>query len=167
MEVSGSRVFSFSTDLAFNFSKILEMKKYILFTTLGVSLAILSHAQKVKPANVPQAVQSAFSKKYPAARAVTWEKEKGNFEANWGGKSGEDHSVQFTPAGEFLESVQAISISQLPKPVLEYVKENFKGAEITEAGRVTDANGKISFEAEVNRKDLVFDKDGKFVKTEE
>ena len=41
--------------------------------------------------------------KYPEAKNVGWEKENGNYEANWGGKSGEDNSVQFTPSGSLLK----------------------------------------------------------------
>jgi hypothetical protein len=115
---------------------------------------------------VPAAVKSALAKKYPEATKVSWEKEKGNYEANWGGRSGEDNSVQFTPAGNFIEIVKAIPVSELPAPVLAYVKEHYKGTKITEAGRVTDAKGKISYEAEVNRKDIIFDEKGNFVKAE-
>ena len=115
---------------------------------------------------VPAAVKSALSKKYPHASKVTWEKEKGNYEANWGGKSGENNSVQFTPNGEFIEIVKTIPVSQLPGPVPAYVKEHYKDAKITEAGKVTDAANKHSYEAEVNRKDIIFDENGNFVKTE-
>ena len=115
---------------------------------------------------VPPAVKTALSKKYPNASKVTWEKENGNYEANWGGKSGEDNSVQFTPAGDFIEIVNAIPVSQLPEPVIVYVNKHYKGAKISEAGKVTDAKGKLSYEAEVNRKDLIFDEKGNFVKAE-
>ena len=144
------------------------MKKYvtsILFATL--LLAGISYGQKVKKSEVPAPVTSALAKKYPEAKNVTWEKEKGNYEANWGGKSGEDKSVVFTPAGEFVEMVKAIPVSSLPKPVIAYVKEHYKNARITEAGRVTDAKGKITYEAEVNKKDVIFDEKGNFVKVEE
>ena len=70
-----------------------------------------------KKVTVPPAVKTALSKKYPNASKVTWEKENGNYEANWGGKSGEDNSVQFTPAGDFIEIVNAIPVSQLPTPL--------------------------------------------------
>ena len=72
----------------------------------------------MKKIQVPVPVKSALLKKYPDAKKVTWEKEKGNYEANWGGKSGEDNSVQFTPAGNFIEIVKAIPVSELPKPYL-------------------------------------------------
>jgi hypothetical protein len=115
---------------------------------------------------VPEVVKKALLNKYPQASKVTWEKENGNYEANWGGKSGEDNSVQFTPKGDFIEIVNAISVSQLPVSVIAYVKEHYKGAKISEAGKVTDAKGKTSYEAEVNRKDIIFDENGNFVQAE-
>lgn len=140
------------------------MKKYALLILLSACLfAGITYAQKI---SVPAVVKSALRNKYPHASHVTWEKENGNYEANWGGKSGEDNSVQFTPAGEFIEIVNAISVSQLPKPVLTYVKQHYKGTKITEAGRVTDAHGKISYEAEVKGKDVLFDANGNFIKAE-
>ncbi len=143
------------------------MKKYLLsFFVASVLLVTAVTAQDLKSSNVPAAVKSALLKKYPEAKKVSWEKEHGNYEANWGGNSGEDNSVQFTPDGEFIEIVKAISVSELPKAVPGYVKQHYKGAKITEAGKVTDAKGKLSYEAEVNRKDIIFDENGSFVKAE-
>lgn len=121
-------------------------------------------AQKVKNTDVPAVVKTALMKKYPEATGVNWEKEKGNFEANWGGKSKEDNSVVFTPDGSFVEMVVAIPVSSLPAGVSAYVKKNYPGAKITEAGKVTDAAGKTSYEAEVKGKDLIFDEAGNFIK---
>ncbi len=135
---------------------------FLLATVTGVAV----HAQDLKSNNVPGTVKSALLKKYPEAAKASWEKEKGNYEANWGGKSGEDNSVMFTPSGEFIEMVKAIPVSQLPAPVLSYVKAHYKGAKITEAGKATDAKGKMSYEAEVNKKDVIFDEKGNFVKEE-
>ncbi len=115
---------------------------------------------------VPAAVKAAFLRKYREASGVTWEKEYGNYEANWGGKSGEDHSAQFTPSGNFIEIVNTIPVSDLPKNTFAYVKEHYKGAKITEAGKATDAKGKIFYEAEVHGRDVIFDEKGNFVKAE-
>jgi hypothetical protein len=144
--------------------KNIIMKKYLFAALMAAGLVAGAFAQK-KP-GVPQVVKTAFAQKYPEAKHVTWEKEKGNYEGNWGGKSGEDHSALFTPAGNFVEIVDAISISQLPAPALAYVKAHYKGAKIAEAGKVTDAKGKTSYEAEVNKKDIVFDERGNFVQVE-
>ena len=146
------------------------MKRFLIFASFVFAVCTSAFAQKEKEARekitVPAAVKSALSKKYPSASKVTWEKENGNYEANWGGKSGEDNSVQYTPTGEFIEIVNAIPVSQLPAPVTTYIKSHYKGAKITEAGRVTDAQGKTTYEAEVNRKDIIFDEKGNFVKAE-
>ena len=91
-------------------------------------------AQNLKEKDVPQTVKDAFVKKYPDAKKVSWEKEKGNYEANQGGKSGQDNSVTFTPTAIFLEIVEAIPVSQLPSNVAPYVAKHYNGAKITEAG---------------------------------
>ncbi len=149
------------------------MKKILAFLPLVFAMWCSSLAQKKEVENennehikVPTVVQETFQKKYPDAKNVAWEKEDGNYEANWGGKSGEDNSVQFMPSGDFIEIIKAIPVSQLPKNVMAYVKEHYNGAKITEAGMVTDAQGKLSYEAEVNRKDILFDESGNFLKAE-
>ncbi len=141
------------------------MKKHLI-VSIPVMLLLLNtaKAQSIKHDAIPATVKSALKQKYPKAAKVTWEKEKGNYEANWGGKSGEDLSVQFTPRGEFIEQVQAIKVDGLLSTISTYVKQHYKGAKITKAGKVTDAKGNNYFEAEVKGKDLVFDKKGDFVK---
>jgi hypothetical protein len=140
------------------------MKKKLLFAIAIATAAVSVKAQDIKTKDVPAVVKSACEKKYPEATKVSWEKEKGNYEANWGGKSGEDNSVQFTPSGTFVEIVKAISIRDLPKAVAPYVKAHYKGAKIREAGRVTDAAGKTMYEAEIKGGDLIFDENGNFLK---
>ena len=143
------------------------MKKSLLVGSLIIFSFTALFAQKVKNNDVPAAVKSALEKKYPEAKNVNWEKEHGNYEANWGGKSHEDNSVQFTPAGEFVEYVKAIPVNELPHAVTSYVREYYQGKKITEAGKGTDAKGKTFYEAEVNGKDILFDENGKFVKAED
>jgi len=140
------------------------MKKKVLFAVIALGAAINLNAQDIKSKDVPQVVKTALSTKYPEAKKVSWEKEKGNFEANWGGKSGEDNSAVFTPSAQFVEIVKAIKISDLPKSVAPYVAANYKGAKIKEAGKVTDAAGKTMYEAEIKGGDLIFDENGKFIK---
>lgn len=125
-----------------------------------------AYGQDIKTKDVPQAVQHALTQKYPQATKVSWEKEKGNYEANWGGRSGEDHSVLFTPSGEFVELVTAIPVSGLPSAIAPYVHAHYPGAKITEAGKVTDAKGTVYYEAEVKGRDLRFDEKGNFLKAD-
>src|ERR1700744_1344496 len=134
----------------------MNRKQFALSLTL-LAAAATTQAQDLKTKDVPANVKEALAKKSPEATKVNWEKEKGNYEANWGGKSGEDTSVQFTPAGDFVEEVNAIPVGQLPAKVADYVKANYKGAKIREAGKITDAKGAKMLEAEIKGKDLIFD----------
>lgn len=141
------------------------MKKNVLSVLLLTCIFTTTViAQDLKEKDIPATVKAAFVKKYPEAKKVSWEKEKGNFEANWGGKSGEDNSAVFTPAAAFIELVQSIPISQLPPSVSVYVKQHYKNRVIKEAGKVIDASGKHMFEAEIKGKDLIFDEKGVFIK---
>ena len=139
------------------------MKKIVLAAAIALITGDLQ-AQDLKAKDVPAVVREALAKKYPEAIKVSWEKEKGNYEANWGGKSGEDNSVSFKPDGTFVEIVKAISISALPKNIAPYIKEHYNGARIREAGKVTDAAGKTMYEAEIKGGDLIFDENGRFLK---
>jgi hypothetical protein len=139
------------------------MKKMFLMGIALVAAGSLK-AQDIKASAVPKMVKSALMSKFPKATKVSWEKEKGNYEANWGGKSGEDNSAMFTTAGVFIEIVNAIPISALPASIAPYVAKNYKGTKIKEAGKVTDAAGKTMYEAEIKGGDLVFDEKGNFIK---
>lgn len=141
------------------------MNKIATASVVCLTLFIVtSYGQDIKADKVPAPVKAALGKKYPEAKGMLWEKENGNYEANWGGKSGEDNSVQFTPSGDFVEIVQAMPVSQLPSAALTYIKDHYKGVKISEAGKVTDAKGRVTYEATVNKKELVFDESGNFVK---
>ena len=126
-------------------------------------LGLMIGAYAQKGITVPTAVKNSLMKKYPESSKVTWEKEKGNFEANWGGKSGEGNSATFTPSGNFVEIVNAIPVNKLPVSVGPYVKAHFNGATIKEAGKITNAKGKQSYEVEIKGKDLIFDLNGMYL----
>lgn len=141
------------------------MKKYLIVTAAAGTLLTTALFAQGK-ITVPKVVKDAFAQKFADAKNVTWEKEKGNYEANWGGKSGEDNSVLYTPSGQFIEMAKAIPVAQLPAASLSYLKAHYQKASVNEAALVTDANGKITYEAEVAHKDVVFDQSGKYLKTE-
>jgi Putative beta-lactamase-inhibitor-like, PepSY-like len=141
------------------------MKKFLICVLfLSGTVTSIVVGQDLKSKDVPEAVKTAFAQKYPDTKKVSWEKEKGNYEANWGGKSGEDSSVTFTPSANFVEIVIALPVNQLPASVAPYVSSHYKGAKIREAGKITDAAGRHMFEAEIKDKDLIFDEKGSFLK---
>jgi hypothetical protein len=148
------------------------MKKILGAAVIMLALNTLSFAQEKEAGHqkitVPAVVKQANVDRYPQSKnyRVTWEKEKGNYEANWGGKDGEANSAMYTPSGKFIEIVKAIPTKDLPKGVLTYSKEHYKTTKFDDVGRATDATGKISYEVEINGKDVIFDENGNFVKEE-
>ncbi|MEO6707173.1 MAG: PepSY-like domain-containing protein [Ginsengibacter sp.] len=148
------------------------MKKILGLTAILFALCSITFAQENKGGNhhinIPAVVKNANTKKYPESKKhfITWEKEKGNYEANWGGKDGEANSVTYTPSGTFIEIVKEIPTQDLPKGVLSYVKVHYKKAKWGDIGKVLDANGKTSYEVEINKKDVIFDEKGNFIKEE-
>ena len=148
------------------------MKKLLGFAAIMLALNTASFAQENEGVhehiNVPAVVKKANMEKYPESKMhhITWEKENGNYEANWGGKDGEANSVQYTPSGKFIEIVKEIPVKDLPKGVFTYVNEHHKGAKLGDVGRVTDAMRKTSYELEIHGKDVLFDESGNYVKEE-
>ncbi len=131
---------------------------------IAISMSITAIAQKINSAQVPIVVRSAFATAYPAVKTIKWEKEKGNFEAGFK-QSDNTMSALFKSDGTPLESEMEIKTTLLPAPVLDYVKQHYKGAKIKEAAKITKTDGEVSYEAEVNGKDLLFNSKGTYIKS--
>ena len=132
------------------------MKKILLFVALLLSVNVVS-AQKLRSSKIPMAVKTAFTKAQPSIKKVSWSKEDANFEASFDNAQGKDMSVVLTPAGEIVETELEIAFSELPQAA----QIALKGKKVKETAKITDAKGNVKFEAEVGRKDLLFDANGK------
>lgn len=130
---------------------------------VSVSIAFTAFAQKLDVSKVPAAVKVSFAKQYPGTTAK-WEKEDGKYEASFKQKA-HTMSAMFELNGTFTESETDMKVSDLPATVLSYVKENYKGKNIKEGAKITKADGTVNYEAEVNGMDVIFDSNGKFLKT--
>ena len=143
------------------------MKRLFLTGTLAVSLAACSSAQKTdkkqKESKIPVKVEEAFKKHYPSIQKVAWEKEGLNYEAEFENSETET-SVVIDPSGKILETETEMETSSLPKAALDYVEKNYKGQKVKEAAKMVLGDGTIRYEAEVNKKDLIFDSNGAFIK---
>lgn len=138
--------------------------KTVTFLLAGLAIASLANAQKVNDAIVPAQVKAAFAKQFTEAKAVKWEKEKGNFEAGFT-VNGVKHSAIIAKDGGVLETEVTCTLADLPAAAKMYLSKNFAGKKIKEVATITNAKGVTTFEAEVNGKDLIFDKAGKFLRT--
>lgn len=120
-------------------------------------------AQKMHKKEVPVSVKVSFEKHYSSIKEVKWDKVGEMFEASFD-LNKIDNSVLFDAKGNILETEVEIESNQLPKGVLEYVKNNYKGKNVKEAAKITDAQGKVNYEAEIIGLGLLFDSKGKFIK---
>jgi len=137
------------------------MKKFTMLAMLVLFVSFAS-AKHLKENEVPSAVKSTFQKQFPEAKKLEWEKEDGNFEAEF-----EINKVEMTATidkdGKLLETETEIAISELPKEVIAYTKEHCKAKKIKEASKIVDSKGVTTYEAEVKGKKMTFDNNGKFI----
>lgn len=139
-----------------------------IITTIALSLVVcFASAQKVKEAEVPATVKDAFAKKYAGAKVEKWEKENGDFEAEFDWNKAE-MSALFDATGTFKEEETEIKTAALPAGAKDHCTKNYAGWKIDEASKITDASGKVSYEAEIEKgkeeMELFFDESGTFTK---
>ena len=143
------------------------MKKlHILLLTVLSSLTQVGLAQKINESEVPSIVKENFAKKYPGVKALKWEKENSDFEVGFYMDKVQSSAI-FDPSGNFKEFEQEMSVSEMPKAIIDYSIQNYHGFHITEAARITDANGKTFYELEMDKGkkhfELLFDLQGNFI----
>jgi hypothetical protein len=137
------------------------MKKLFIILILFLAVSAV-FAQKANTKEIPSDVKLKFESLYPQASAVKWTKEEANYEAEFRDKDVE-MSVVIDSKGNLLETEQEIPVNSLPESVTNYIASTYPGKKITEAAKITDAKGTVTYEAEVGRKDVIFDANGKIV----
>ena len=138
------------------------MKKLLTVAALLAAGCPYLFAQKLAASKVPANVRATFAKMYPSANAK-WEVEAGKYEAGFK-QGGNTMSVLIDKDGVLAETETGIKVTALPAPVLAYVKEHYAGKVIKEGAKITRADGTVTYEAEVEGKDVIFDASGKFIK---
>lgn len=138
------------------------MKKTILLLVVGFT-TFNACAQKMKDADIPATVKTAFAKQYPVVKDVKWELEDGKYEAGFDLNKVKT-SVLIDPSGNITETETKIAVSALPKTIADYCAKNYADKKIAEASKIIDAKGVITYEAEINKMDVLFDTNGKFIK---
>lgn len=113
----------------------------------------------------PAAAKTAFAKAFPGAEKAKWEKEKKGYEVEFT-SGGKQMSAVYDKTGAIKETEEDIKPADLPAAVVSYVKAHYPKDSIKEAAKITLPNGTVNYEAEVNKKDLIFDAAGKFIREE-
>ena len=137
------------------------MRRSVIIVVVLV-LSTIAFAQKVKATKVPEIVTKSLMTKYPNAKNIKWDKEENNYEASFENNKTEN-SVLFNLNGKIIETEVEISTAQLPKSILSYLSKNYKDQKVKEAAKIISKKGIVTYEAEINGKDLIFDENGKLL----
>lgn len=140
------------------------MKKLILVLAIaGISAHV--QAQKVKTSSVPVAVTTAFNKSHQTVKEVEWSlKDGNNYEAEY--KEGKvEMFTKYDASGNLMETKMEIAGSELPAPVMSYIKQNYKEDEVKKAFKITDSYSTVTYKAKVKDMILLFDSNGTFIKS--
>ena len=133
--------------------------KNLAITALVLLFSLTTFAQK----DIPAEVKAAFAKQYPEIKKVKWENEDGKFEAGFK-QNKIECSVLMNAKGKVLETENEIQVSDLSKSIIDYVAKNYPNQKIKGAAKITDAEGVVTYEAEVKGLDLLFSDKGNFIK---
>jgi len=138
------------------------MKKVIgIFAlVLGTSAALCAQTKRATPSKEAKA---GFEQKFPGATNIKWEKEGADFEVNFKQK-GTETSAVFEANGALKETETPIATTKLPTAATRYIAQHYAGQKIKESAKIVRADGSVTYEAEINKKDVLFDTTGKFLK---
>ena len=128
------------------------MQKLLL--TVGLALTVCfaqAQAQNLKEGDAPAVVKDAFTKIYPDAANVTWQKGNANeFEAEFI-SAGAKHAVNFDGEGNWLATEKVIKKSDLPQDVTETIKKELPEYELGDARQMENPDIGIFYEVEVEK----------------
>jgi len=124
-------------------------------TILMLSLVMILSQACAQKAEVPNQVKDAFSKKFPTAKKVKWEKEH---ETEWEAEfkmDGMEYSANFSTDGTWMETEYEIEKSDIPAAVKQTLDQEFAGYEIEEAEISETKDGKVyEFELEKGKNEF-------------
>ena len=130
------------------------MKNFFILFSACLLISLMSFSQKMTPDKIPASVKQAFTKMFPIATDVNYEKEKKDYEVTFMNK-GVEMSANFDATGKWLETETVIRPEDLPKAVADSVERNFPGYKIADVGKVEKPGREFVYEM-----DLKKDKDG-------
>jgi Skp family chaperone for outer membrane proteins len=136
----------------------------IISLLFAACVSVAACNNKIDEAKIPAVVKETFAKDFPGISAK-WDKENVDFEASFK-MNDKTMSALYDDNGIRKETETDIKVDDLPASVKSYINDNYKGEKIKEAAIITKANGEINYEAEVSDLDVLFTKDGFFIKSE-
>ena len=139
--------------------------KNALLLIISICFTISLNAQSGKP-KIPTAVKETIAQNYPKAKVTEWEAEDGLYEASF--KNNDvPTTIGMSADGRIIYTEIEINPSLLPQTAQTYITSNIRDAKIASAEKIVDANGKVTYEVDVNFHDYIFDMKGNFIRMEE
>jgi hypothetical protein len=140
------------------------MKKVIVMLAV-IFIGGTAYAQTISEQDVPVVVKSKVTSLYPDVKVEKWKKHNGDYKAQFD-ENKKETWVIINPKGDLVKTKTEIEASDLPSSASEYIRKNYDGKKTSEAYKVIDATGVVTYKAEVDDTYLVFDANGMFIKKE-
>lgn len=142
------------------------MKKYSMILAAMLLAFSFSACSQTK---VPEAVKTAFNKKFPTVKKVDWGKEgKTEWEAEFE-LNEKDMSANFDPQGNWKETETDLEEDDVPSMVMNVLNAKFPGYKVKDAA-FTETPKFSAYEIVIkkgeSKKEVIMDKTGKILKTE-
>ena len=129
------------------------MKKHILILFLAlVSVVHLCFCQDIEKSVLPVNIANDFERSFPNATDIEWEMDGELFNADFDDDKKIDHEIWYNKAGTIVKHKQEISKEELPAQVLSKIESEFKGYEVDDAKKITEADI-ITFKVELDSPD--------------
>ena len=125
---------------------------------LLVACGLMGGVVRAQAPQVPAAVQVAFARAQPEATRVAWHQCPAGYEAAFEQRPGAQRlagehkyrgSMQFTPAGEAVETRLDVPARALPPLGHTTVSERFPHRQLDRIVRVVNARGEVTYEAKI------------------
>ncbi len=144
------------------------MKIFALIFLFSFSITLI--AQNESSSDVPEAVQKQFSRKFPRAENVSWDKVGENYKVDCFFKERNTYA-EFLPTGEWVMTITDLDLKTLYTPVQKYLDENFNKDKIILAEKAVKSDRQDYYYVQMERKDketkqihiieIFFDKTGR------
>jgi hypothetical protein len=153
----------FTCAVIFPYYQIKNKMKRIIMMLSAIVLTANAFATEV-----PKAVKEAFTKKFPAANNIKWDKENAHeYEASFT-INGSGFSANFSDTGTWVETESTVDFNRLPEKVQQSFNTAHKGAAIKAAAKIERATGDTMYEVEYKvgnkTKEVLYNEDGAVIK---
>lgn len=142
-------------------SKSIAMKA-ILFSMMLAGLTMASCSSDIKESKVPSVVKNTLVTKFSYSGPVDWEKEQGNYEAEFR----EDtlgYKALISPQGNLLRYKEPIALNELPAAVRQTLQAQYRDHGVEDLEKVVrgqEAYYQLELEKGIKELQLVLTPDG-------